>query len=232
MQSLQLRAHLARIDEAKRWGGRVVPPEQVDIYLSGAMRGGVCIGPWLANENTARRRISWCAASIGWAFHQVGADDPECPLWRAGALEMRRDGLNGESWRVVTPAQVKSGDTPSRGAVAVYTRGKDPSRGFGHVETLDRIDGHRYWCLGGNERGGRWYLDYEAKTLNHPRLLCFLELDSNAMPVVEHTEFDVPDFEEIEPGDGDDLGTFLRGIQLHPDWEAVRAARDEDVARG
>lgn len=229
MESLQLRAHLKRIDEAERWDGRVVPADTVDIYLSGAMRDGLCIGPWLATENSTKRRISWCAASIGWAFAEVGADDPSCPPWRAGALEMRRDGLNGEGWRVITSTQIRAGDMPTRGAVAVYTRGKDARKGFGHVETLDRIDGERYWCLGGNERGGRWYLDREAKSIGHPRLLCFLELASQAMPRSDQPDILPPDFEEILEEDDDELGQFLSGVQLHPDWNALRAARDEEM---
>lgn len=232
MQPLQLRAHIARIGEAKRWDGRVVPENEVDNYLSGAMRDGLCIGPWLANENTTRRRISWCAASIGWAFDQVAGNEPGRPPWRAGALEMRRDGLDGNGWRVITPAQVKAGDMPTRGAVAVYTRGKDPRKGYGHAETLDRIEGHRYWCLGGNERGGRWYMDYEAKSIGHPRLMCFLEHSVDAMPRNDLEDIQGAEFEEITPDDDDDLGRFLGGIQIHPDWDALRFMRDEDVASG
>lgn len=232
MQPLQLRAHLKRIDEAKRWDGQVVPANEVDGYLSGAMRDGLCIGPWLAKENSTKRRISWCAASIGWAFHEVGSDEPNCPPWRAGALEMRRDGLAGDGWRIITPTQIRAGDTPTRGAVAVYTRGNDARKGYGHVETLDRIDGERYWCLGGNERGGRWYMDYESKSIGHPRLLCFLELESNAMPRADQPDIVPAEFEEITADDDDELGRFLSGVQIHPDWDELTAARDEEIARG
>lgn len=236
MTDLMLAAHLIRLHEAKRWGSRRVPADTTDVYFGGCIRRDEegnedDIGGWLAKTNTEQRRLSWCAASIGWAY-SLAAENSMCspPPWRAGALEMRNDGVRGRSWRVVSANEAKAGAELPRGCVAVYRRGK-PESGLGHVETLDRRDGDRFWSLGGNERGGRWYMDADdaPKTLDHKSLVCFLVLaDDGNCQQLDQPEMVAAPVEEF--GDEDDLSELLGSIVLDPDWEAARNERDAQIA--
>jgi hypothetical protein len=145
--------------EARRWGEHPVSESRVAEYLSGCERDGKNIGQWLRDTELSKpgRQFAFCAAARGYSESQVALpQDGELPPWRAGALELWRDGV-GEG-RETHASEARFGPVRiSPGDVAVYVNTQDATRG--HIRTVIESNALGYRGVGANENGGRWVVD-------------------------------------------------------------------------
>lgn len=152
------------LDEAKRYDGNPVPNARVAEYLTGCMRKGENIGRDLATARRQGATIPFCAAFQGFAEHNARLPEElpsDMPRWAAGALEIMRDaqqGLRpGERWLPIAEC-LGSRLWPNPGAIAVYENVKSTT-GQGHVERVIIAGPEGFRSVGGNEHGGRIFVD-------------------------------------------------------------------------
>ena len=230
MIPLRLRALQVALEEAEHWQGAPVPKERVALYLSGCTRDGAPnLGRWLAHERLSSIQVYFCAAALGWCESIAAVGDDERPPYRAGAKEVMRDAIAGRRGGVWVPAsEARQGYRPPPGSAVVYWR-EDPKSWKGHVERLIEATDAGYRSVGANERGGRWYIDVDPVSYDHPRLLGFCVEDGDWAPLVPTDESEAGpelDSRAYDVADVDVDVILARGATVAPHWEAMRAERD------
>jgi hypothetical protein len=122
--------------------GRDSNPRIVE-YIVGARRNGKPVfGVAVGDEPP------WCACLVGWTEHQAAIEGETPPPWRVSVAEIWADAKKIGTTR---PKDY----TPSPGDLAIFRRGGGDPRwgGTGHVARVERVDGDRFWAIGGNEGG-------------------------------------------------------------------------------
>jgi hypothetical protein len=232
MQPLRIRALEVQLAEAEAWAGAVVSDDRVATYLRGCEREGAPgLGSWLATQRGNGKRVAWCASARGWAESEAHQGE-RVPPWRAGARELKRDAQEGRrlgGWVPGVDAQ-EGRYVPPPGSLVIYWRGS-PGSWQGHAETVVSATAEGYRSIGGNERGGRWWIDQDLVRYSHPRLLGFIseeDYDRDLDTMATYSAKPLTPPPDLYDED-DDAPPVPRLVQLEPDWTAIRESVRQTV---